>query len=397
MLNRSRYLIPLLTTYFVDTFGLAIVYPLLTPLLLNAKYGILDPSWSPAARLVILSVLIASFPLAQFFGAPLIGALSDRIGRRSVFLCTISGGIVGYLVTALGVELHWASLLWLGRILTGLFAGNLALCLAAIADISRTSEARARNFGWVASVGGPSFIAAIFVGGAFLDTPAWAFYLTALLACLNLLAVYLLFRETHRTQFAQTSNMLLSVHNIKTALKFKGVRPIYISYFFFTMCWVTSMQLLPSYVTLRLSATPFQVSLMLISIALFWMVANSIINPWLAKRLIPHALFGGALIMLTILLFLMLAFGNFYLFMPFFCIAAVFSALSWTNGLATISLIAPPSIQGSILGINQSISALAAIVGPIIGGLVVGFHIGFLFLFSAACSLIAVYILRKKR
>lgn len=391
-----RRLLPLLSTYFVDTFGLAIVYPLLTPLFLNENYGLLSPERTPAQRLVLLSLLIASFPLAQLFGAPLIGALSDRIGRRRVFLITISGGIFGYLLTAIGIQAGLLTLLWIGRILTGLFAANLSLCLAAIADMSRNSTMRARHFGWIGAVGGPGFIIAIFTGGALINYPSLAFFLTAALAMINLLIVIRLFRETHPSHPAQPFNVLLGLHNISTAMKFKGVRPIYLSYFFFTMCWVTSMQLLPSYITLRLSGTAFQVSLALICVALFWLIANSLVNPWLAKRLPSPAVFSVALSLLTLLLFLTLAMKNFALFLPFFSLAALFSALSWTNGLATISLTAPPSIQGSILGINQSISALASIIGPIIGGALVSFGTGFLLIFTGICSLIAVFLLRTR-
>lgn len=394
-MRRSRDLFPLLLTYFTDTFGLAIVYPLLTPLLLQANYGLLSESVTSANRLLLLSLLIASFPLAQFFGAPMFGALSDRIGRRKVFLITITGGIAGYLITALGIELKSLILVWFGRIASGLFAGNLALCLASIADISRTPVIRARNFGWFGAVGGPGFIGAIFVGSALVDHPAIAFLITALIAAISLVAMYLLFRETHATRGTYPFNLMLGIENIKTALRFKGVRPIYLCYFFYTMCWITSMQLLPSYVTLRLSATTLQVTIILLVIALLWLAANSLVNPWLIKRLIPASIFAGSLALLTLMLFSSLLAKNFGFFLPFFGIAALFSALSWTNGLTTISLTAPPSIQGSILGINQSISALASIVGPILGGLLVSGHMSLLFLFTGALSLTAFFLLRR--
>lgn len=394
-MRKSRDLLPLLFTYFTDTFGLAIVYPLLTPLLLDSNYELLSLKFSAAHRVLILSVLIASFPFAQFFGAPFLGALSDRIGRRKVFLLTIGGGIFGYLVTALGIEIKSLPLLWVGRLVTGLFAGNLTLCLAAIADISHAPAARARNFGWFGAVGGPGFIGAIFVGSAMVGHPGAAFLITAAIAIVNWALMYRFFRETHASRGTYPFKLTYGWDNIKTALRFKTVRPIYLSYFFYTMCWITSMQLLPSYITLRLASGAFQVSVMLLVIALLWLISNSLLNPWLIKRLIPASIFAGSLALLTLMLFSSLLAKNFGFFLPFLGLAAFFSALSWTNGLATISLTAPPSIQGSILGINQSISALASIIGPVIGGLLVSGHISMLFLFTGACSLAAFFLLRR--
>lgn len=394
-MRKARDLLPLLFTYFTDTFGLAIVYPLLTPLFLDSSYEILSVQFSQAHRVLLLSILIATFPFAQFFGAPFLGALSDRIGRRKVFLLTIAGGIFGYLVTALGVEIKSLTILWLGRLVTGLFAGNLALCLAAIADISQAPAARARNFGWFGAVGGPGFIGAIFVGSAMVGHPSLAFLIAAGITIVNWGLMYRFFRETHASRGTYPFKLTYGIDNIKTALRFKSVRPIYLSYFFYTMCWITSMQLLPSYITLRLSAGTLQVSIMLLTIAVLWLIANSFANSWLIKRLIPASIFAGSLALLTLMLFSSLLAKSFGFFLPFLGIAAFFSALSWTNGLATISLTAPPSIQGSILGINQSISALASIVGPILGGLLVSGHISMLFLFTGACSLAAFFLLRR--
>lgn len=341
-------------------------------------------------------MLIASFPFAQFFGAPLIGALSDRLGRRRIFLLTIAGSVLGYLITGLGAFVPSLSLLWLGRLLSGLFAGNLSLCLAVIADMAEQPGARARYFGWIGAVGGPSFIAAIVVGSLLVEAPALAFFLTALLAALNFWLMASFFKETHFSHFKEPFNLLGGLRNVGTALRFKKVRPIYLSFFFFTICWVTSMQLLPSYATLRFSAEMMHILIIFITVALCWFLTNSLLNPWLTKRLPPQLLFRAALVLLGIFLFLSLAMKPFYLFLPFFALSALFAALCWTNGLATISLLAPPSIQGSVLGINQSVSAVASILGPLIGGALITFSVGGLLVFTALCSFVAAFLLRKK-
>jgi DHA1 family tetracycline resistance protein-like MFS transporter len=390
-------LFPVLVTYFVDSFGLAIVYPLLTPLLLDPKYQLLGHGFSSGNRVFILSLLIASFPLAQFFGAPMIGALSDRLGRRRIFLLTITGAIFGYAITAMGAGFQSLSLLWGGRVISGLFAGNLSLCLAVIADMAEDPGTRARYFGWIGALGGPSFISAIFVGGALINYPAIPFAITAVLASFNLWLMASLFKETHYSHFKEPFTFFAGIRNIKTALQFQKVRRIYGSFFFFSLCWVTSMQLLSSYANLRFSATPTQLTIAFSAVAIFWFLSNSVLNPWLTRRAPPAALFSAALVLLGLFLLISVAMKNFYLFLPFFALVALLSALSWTNGLATISLTAPPSIQGSILGINQSVSALASIIGPLVGGALIAFDPGALLLFTGFCSWVAAFFLRKRR
>ena len=390
--NFLRSFFPLLLTYFIDNFGLAVVYPIFAPLFL-APHFLFTESVTFFARTVLLGLLIASFPLAQFFGAPLIGALSDKIGRKKIFIITIIGGIIGYTLTGMGIHYREIHVLMIGRAWTGFFAGNLTLCLAAIADISTSDANRTKNFGWIATVGGLSFILAIFIGGSFanpklqaLFSPGLPFFLTAIFSVVNLFVIIFLFKESHVVDPNKKIHVVRGLESLMSIIEHQKVRWIYLSYFLFMITWVTSMQFLSAFLIHAYSASIDLITLTFVLIGLIWSSSNFLINPLLTKMFQASRTFFLMLLSLGILLLLTLIPDNMVFFLINFLLATFCAALSWTNGLATVSLSAPKSIQGGILGINQSIAAIASISGPLIGGLIGGYDIHLIYLFTGICS-----------
>lgn len=398
----SRSFFPVLLTFFIDNFGLAIVYPIFTPLFLKPQLHLLETGFSFFHRTFLLGLLISSFPLAQFFGAPFIGELSDRIGRKKVFIGTITGGTIGYLLTGLGIQFRDIHTLWIGRILTGFFAGNLTLCLASIADITHTKKERARNFGWVGTVGGMGFVLAIFVGGSFsnpdLDRffrPDLPFFITAVLSLINLGLMFHFFSESHKPiKSHHKIEILKGIKNIGAAFHAKEVRGIYATYFLFILAWVTSMQFLSTYLINNFNVSSNTITLTFIFIGISWSLANFIINPILSERVASRQTFLMGLLLLSLFLYLtLIPHQPLFLFLIHFFIATLCAALCWTNGLATISQAVSKTVQGSVLGANQSIVAIASIVGPIVGGIIAGVDIHKLFLFCGSLSLLGALLL----
>ncbi len=397
----SRSFFPVLLTYFVDNFGQAVVYPIFTPLFLRPHLNFLSTDVTLFHRTLLLGLLIASFPLAQFFGAPLLGELSDRVGRKKVFIATIIGGIIGYFLTGLGIHLKEIHLLWTGRALAGFFAGNLTLCLAAIADITKTKQQRAYNFGWIGVIAGLGFILAILTGGSLSNPnlvsgfrPEIPFFITGILSCINLAVMLRFFQESHKVKQRDKLDIWTGVKNIGCALQTKGVRIIYTVYFLFMICWVTSLQFLSAYLIDNFNASTNTITLTFVLIGITWSFANFVLNPILSKFLSSSkTLFFGLLVLSAFLFLTLIHHQPKALFLTHFFIASLAAALCWTNGLATLSIKASKFIQGSILGVNQSVVAVAFIIGPIIGGFLAGIDIHKLYTFTASCALLAALLL----
>lgn len=388
MIHR-RSLFPILLTYFLDTFGLAIVYPVFTPLLLA-----LDGNFVPIAtplfeRSVVLGLLIAAFPIAQFFGAPFLGELSDRIGRKKVLSFSILGTSIGYAISAIGIFATDLPLLFLGRLWTGLFAGNLTICLASVADMSLLKAERAKNFGLLGACGGLSFVIAILVsGGLSALHPSLPFWVTGALSLVNLLCLFLFFQETHKTKAIEKIQLFRGIHDLKKALATPGLRHVYLVYFFFMAAWSSAMQFLPTMLFQEYHLTSQGITMMFVGIGMIWSVMNLGVNRILAHYSTPPQTLRIALFFLGITLLLTLFTGRVGLFIPVFLAASCCGSLAWTNGIATVSLTAPGSVQGCVLGMNQSIGAVAVILGPAISGFLAGVNPHLVFFVAGLAALL---------
>ena len=200
----QRLRIPTLLSAFLtllnDRLSESIVFPLLPFLLAR---------FAPDGR--TLGLLAGSYALAQFLVTPLIGALSDRHGRRPVIAICVAGSVVGLGLFALTISLPWSEgasipllLLFAARIIDGISGGTAATAGAVLADIS-PPERRARAFGLIGVAFGLGFIAGPFLGGRLaginVSLPVWV---ATGFALLNLAVVLSLLPETHPLEARRT-------------------------------------------------------------------------------------------------------------------------------------------------------------------------------------------------
>lgn len=167
-----------LVTVLLDvlTFGLAI--PVLPELVKQFQGG------DSAAAAAWMGILVAGFSLMQFIFAPVLGALSDRFGRRPILLASIAGAGADQLLLAFAPGIGW---LLAGRLLAGLTAANITAAYAYIADVSGPQD-RARNFGLVGAAFGVGFVVGPALGGWLGEMDVrYPFLLAAGLAGLNFL------------------------------------------------------------------------------------------------------------------------------------------------------------------------------------------------------------------
>ena len=145
----------ILVTLFIDILGLGIIIPVLPELIREFTGG--DDSQAG----VLYGVIIALYALMQFLCAPVLGALSDRYGRRPIILGSLFGFGVDYLVQGFAPSIGW---LFVGRAVAGVMGASITTANAYIADVS-TPETRARNYGFVGVAFGLGFIFGPALGG----------------------------------------------------------------------------------------------------------------------------------------------------------------------------------------------------------------------------------------
>ena len=163
-------------TLLIDVIGFGIIIPVMPQLISELKH--VDISTASKYG----SLLMFSYAVVQFFFAPIIGNLSDKYGRRPVWLFSRLGFGIDYLFLALAPTYGW---LFAGRIIAGITGASMTTGAAYIGDIS-TAENRAKNFGMIGAAFGLGFIIGPIIGGLLGGFgPRIPFYAAAILALLN--------------------------------------------------------------------------------------------------------------------------------------------------------------------------------------------------------------------
>jgi len=138
-----KRILPILVIVFVDLLGLSIIIPLLP--LYAARYS---------ATPFMIGILQASYPLMQFLGAPVLGRLSDRFGRKPILVISQMGTFAGFILLGFANTL---TLLFISRIIDGLSGANISAAQAAIAD-STNEKTRTQGLGLIGAAFGAGFV-----------------------------------------------------------------------------------------------------------------------------------------------------------------------------------------------------------------------------------------------
>lgn len=183
----SKKFVVIYATVAIDAAGIAILFPIL-PDLIRSLHGTKDVS-------IVFGALLATYALMQFVLAPIIGAFSDRYGRRPVLLLSLAGSIADFLIVALATDV-W--LLFVGRAIAGMTAVTPAVANAYVADVTPANE-RAGRFGILQACFGVGFCLGPFMGGILGDISLRDPCLVgAVLSGINLGAVLLFLPESHQ-------------------------------------------------------------------------------------------------------------------------------------------------------------------------------------------------------
>lgn len=142
------------TSVFLIGLGLTIINPVIPFLVANYTN-------SPQQQATAVTLLTAIYAFSMFLAAPILGALSDRFGRKIVLVSILLGSAIGYGLFGLGGAL-WV--LFLSRMIEGLTGGEISAILAYFADIT-PAKSRTKYFGWISAVVGIGTASGPLIGG----------------------------------------------------------------------------------------------------------------------------------------------------------------------------------------------------------------------------------------
>ncbi len=379
--TKQRFaLLPIFLTVFIDLIGIGIIIPILAVLFLQVHNGILPESYSLATRTILLGALIASYPLMQFFGAPLLGGLSDKYGRKKMLIISLTGSCLGYLLFGIGVATKNVPLLFLSRIIDGFTGGNISIALAAIADIS-TKKDKAKNFGLIGMAFGLGFILGPFIGGKLSDntlvpwfTFATPFWFAAALSFANIVLFIFFFKETLKTKIDTKISILTGFRNIKKAWNMADLRIAFIVTFLLTLGFTFYTQFFQVYLIQTFSYTQSDIGNYFAYVGLCIALTQGVLTRIIGKKYLPEQILTITPLILAIAIFSQIIPEQSYFLYFITPFIAIGQGLTYPNTTALISNLADEKSQGEILGINQSIQALGMAIPPIIAGIIVSLN-----------------------
>ncbi len=385
--RQRKALLPLFFTIFIDLVGFSILIPVF-PLLIDPRPGaafrVTPLDWSPTTGLIMLGWLQAVYPLCIFLAAPILGQLSDRMGRRPILAISIAGTAVGYLIFAAGISAKSIPLLFLGRAIDGITGGNLAVAQAAIGDVS-TNENRAKNFGLIGAAFGLGFILGPYIGGrlsapdtsfyGLFDTPSWfgattPFLFASLLAALNAASVFFRLPETLVHKRSGKLELSKAVRNVQEGFSSPRLRPVLTTAFFWVCGFTFFTTFFGVYVKNKFGFSQSKTGDYFAIVGVFIAITQGALVGVVAKKLADYkvlrfSIFGQVVALTAYCLITRSAI--LYLFIP---VLALFQGLSMANLTSLMSRSAEMGRQGEAMGIYSSVSSLAQVPASVLVGYV---------------------------
>ena len=359
MSQRGKAGLPfILITVFLDMLGFGIVIPVLPALVASMTPD--KPS-----QAYWYGALLASYGLAQFFSAPLLGAVSDRFGRRSVLLLSIFGLGLNFFITALS---PWLWLLLVSRLIGGAAGASYTVAGAYIADVT-SPEQRSRSFGLLGAVFGLGFICGPMIGGLLstidLRLPYFA---GAGLALLNWLYGYFILPESlpadRRTAInLKKANPFSAILNLTQVRGIGSLVLVYIFTVFGQMILQTTWVL---YTSFRFGWGPHQNGISLFIVGVVGAVAQAGLLGLLLKRLgDTRTALLGLCSSFVAYIFYGLAYEGWMMYVIIFANILGFVINPALQGI--VSKAVDPRHQGITLGSLNSISSIMGVIAPLVG------------------------------
>ena len=348
----------IMLTVLIDMISIGIIVPVLPGFIGSFTEG-------PADQAYWLGIVSFAFGVANFFGAPILGALSDRFGRRPVLLLGFCGLALNFFATALATSI---AMLITARLVGGLMQANAAIANAYVADIT-PPEQRAKRFGMLGAMFGIGFILGPIIGGLLgaisIHLP---FYAAGALALLNLLYGYFVLPESlppdrRRALSWSAANPLRSLRELA---RLKGVGSLMgaialtgLAQFVMYTIWVL-------YNTVKFGWDTEHNGWSLAAVGVMAVIVQGALLGRLLKRFTAPRLAVLGMVSQT------LAYAMYGLvsqgWMMYVVIAANIFGLTITASIQSIvSQAASESNQGQTMGSVSSLNSLMAVIAPILG------------------------------
>lgn len=396
---------PILLINFIGILGYSIVIPIL--IFIVADMG---------GNGFIYGILGAMYPFFQFLGAPILGSLSDKIGRKKVLVISQLGTFIAWMLFLLAFMLPktelWSqktpltgsyamtlplAIIFLARIFDGFTGGNISVANAYLSDIS-TDDDRNSNFGKMGASTSLGFVLGPAFAGVLASTYLGEVLPLILAASISLVAIFVIhtrlvesvpcvvntgkvrlrslrrfFQVEHKNCFQEGE---LSADapktNLKAILGEPGVPLLYLVYFLTFLGFSLFYAGLPIYASTILEWSSTELGIFLAYSSLIMVVVQGpvltklegkVSNEWLI-------LIGSLILSCS---FLLLSYQNLAVIYLANTFLSVGNGLMWPSFMALLSKVGSVRMQGAIQGYGNSMGSMASMFGLVLGGILFEF------------------------
>lgn len=357
-------LFPIFLIVLVDVFGFTLVLPLL-------------PFYAEhlGASALQVGFLAASFAICQFVAGPILGRISDRVGRRPTLLVSQAGTLVGFLILALAGNL-W--MLFLSRIIDGLTAGNLSIAQAYISDVTKPED-RTRAFGLIGIAFGAGFLFGPAISGFLAQYGYhWPAIAAMALSATSIVCTWFLLREAKRSPEAREASSKRSGGRMElftTYFSRPHPRRRLLEFFAFSLSFSTLIGGLALFLERQFNYDATHVGY----IFAFSGLVGGVVQGGLLGRMVKR--FGEE--KLAAIGFVGMVLGYMFLgwifTVPILLAAVTFASFGSAVARPTLTTLVTKSVgraeQGMALGVSQSLASVSQMVGPVIAGWLIQHHL----------------------
>ncbi len=353
----KKLLFSIILVVFIDLLGFSLILPLL-------------PYYAETfhANAFVTGLLVASYAIAQLIGAPLLGRMSDRYGRRPILLASIFGTFLGFLLLGIANAL-W--ILFAARIIDGLTGGNLSIAQAYISDVTNAKN-RAKGLGMIGAAFGLGFIIGPVTGG-FLSQWGYAVpaFAAAAMSFLNLILIFAWLPKSLTAEKRAALNEkkpAITIGALVKALKRPFSGSLLITRFFFGVAFAIFQTIFSLYALTKFNLTAAQTGYVLTYVG----VLSVITQGFLVGR-ITHKFREDTLIVACVALMAISMIG-WSLAPTVLVLLIVLAPTSLVGGIlntllsSTLTEAVTPREIGGILGLAASVDSSTRIIAPILGG-----------------------------
>jgi len=367
--NKKAQLGIICLTVFIDLIGFGIVIPILPKY--AERFG---------AHEMIVGLLLGTYSLMQFISSPILGKISDRVGRRPVLIISLLATSGGFAIMGFAQTLVW---LFVGRIVPGLSGGNISTAQAYMADITEPEE-RSHVMGLIGAAFGLGFVFGPAIGGLLsLISPSAPFLFASGLALLNAVLAFVRLPESLPPEHRVTAKERAPISQV---FKHGWHLPALMGAYFFSIAGFAILTTIFALFTeKRFGYDQKTIGLVFSAIGLVGAVVQGGLLRRLLKRQSEKSLAVTGVLLLTVGMALLPFVGGLATLLIVCSIIGIGNSLvtPTLNGLASRS--AERTWQGRVTGLMQSSGSLARCIGPFIAGELLSLDAGHAFYGHTPC------------